>query len=112
MDTEQTVRLVSGTTWECTACGERLDIPRGKKPISMLVTTAGDRQRIITVDGKVIHRCRPDVGEPLPLGARPGCRHVTPSRPRHRPRARVDRGSGHGSPYAGLVVTMPAPGRG
>jgi hypothetical protein len=66
------VRQVDKTTWECTACGELVEVPRGKRPMAVLVTTSQGRQRVITVDGKVVHRCAPDIGEPLSLDAGPG----------------------------------------
>jgi hypothetical protein len=41
-------------------------IPRGKRPVSYLVTYTGQpRHRIVTIDGAIIHRCLPDLEEPL-----------------------------------------------
>jgi hypothetical protein len=60
------VRQVDKTTWECIKCGERLQIARGKRPIAYLVTAPGKpRERVITVDGEVIHRCLPDIAQSL-----------------------------------------------
>jgi len=60
------VRQVDKTTWQCTACGKRIHIPRGKRPFAFLVTAPGmQRRRIITVDGEIVHQCLPDFAESL-----------------------------------------------
>lgn len=62
------MRQIDKTTWECTACGARVDLPRGAKPLAMLLTLPGrPRERVITVGEQTVHRCTfvtaPDVGD-------------------------------------------------
>lgn len=58
------MRQVSASTWECTQCGAEIWIERGRRPLTALVTTStGPRERVVTVDGQIVHRCvRPDPG--------------------------------------------------
>jgi len=52
------VRQIDKTTWECTACGARVALPRGAKPLAMLLTLPGRaRERVITVGENTVHRC-------------------------------------------------------
>ena len=52
------MRQIDTTTWECTACGERVRVLRGKRPLAMLLTVPGrPRERVVTVGNQVVHRC-------------------------------------------------------
>jgi hypothetical protein len=53
------MRRVSAESWECTACGASVTVPAGTTPVVMLVTGSGRaRERVVTVDGREVHRCR------------------------------------------------------
>jgi len=56
------VRQISASRWECTQCGAEVWIERGRRPIAALITTSTKpRERVVTVDGQIVHRCtRPD----------------------------------------------------
>jgi len=52
------VRKIDTTTWECTACGARVTVARGVRPLAMLLTLPGrPRERVVTVRDDVVHRC-------------------------------------------------------
>ena len=52
------MRQISASRWECTQCGAEVWIERGRRPLAALVTTStGPRERIVTVDGAIVHRC-------------------------------------------------------
>jgi hypothetical protein len=52
------MRQISASTWECTECGTEVWIERGRKPIASLITTSTKpRERVVTVDGQIVHRC-------------------------------------------------------
>ena len=52
------MRQVSASTWECTQCGAEVWIERGRRPLTALVTTStGPPERVVTVDGEIVHRC-------------------------------------------------------
>jgi hypothetical protein len=46
--------------WQCKSCGDTVDVPRGRHPTTVLLTTARGRTRILLVDMEEIHRCHPD----------------------------------------------------
>ena len=53
------MRQITRTTWECTACGRRVDVPRGARPLAVLLTVPGrPRERVVTVGDEIVHRCR------------------------------------------------------
>ena len=56
------MRQISASKWECTQCGAEVWVERGRTPLIALVTTTDlPRQRIVTVDGRIVHRCgRPE----------------------------------------------------
>jgi hypothetical protein len=52
------VRQIDNTTWECTACGTRVSVPRGARPLAVLLTLPGRaRERVVTVGEEIVHRC-------------------------------------------------------
>jgi hypothetical protein len=52
------MRQISASKWECTQCGAEVWVERGRRPIAALLTTSsGPRERIVTVDGRIVHRC-------------------------------------------------------
>jgi hypothetical protein len=53
------VRRISAESWECTACGAVVAVPVDTTPLVVLVTVSGQaRERVVTVDGAEVHRCR------------------------------------------------------
>jgi hypothetical protein len=67
------VRQIDTSTWECTACGTRMTVPSGARPIAMLLTVPGrPRERVVTIRDAVLHRCTftdaPEDGRPPPVG--------------------------------------------
>ena len=53
------MRRISAESWECTACGATVAVPRDRTPLVVLVTASGQaRERVVTVDGVEVHRCR------------------------------------------------------
>ena len=52
------MRQIDTTTWECTACGTRVTVTRGARPIAVLLTLPGrPRERVVTVGDDIVHRC-------------------------------------------------------
>jgi len=52
------VRKVDTNTWECTACGARVTVARGGRPVALLLTLHGrPRERVVTVREEIVHRC-------------------------------------------------------
>lgn len=52
------MRQIDNTTWECTACGTRVDVRRGARPVAVLLTVPGrPRERVVTVRDDIVHRC-------------------------------------------------------
>lgn len=52
------MRRIDTEIWECTACGTRVAVPRGARPIALLLTQPGrPRERVVTVREEVVHRC-------------------------------------------------------
>ena len=55
------MRQVDRTTWECTACGEQVQITPQKaprRPVAMVRTVSGrPRERIVTIGDEIVHRC-------------------------------------------------------
>jgi hypothetical protein len=52
------VRKIDANTWECTACGARITVPRGARPNALLLTLPGrPRVRVVTVRDEIVHRC-------------------------------------------------------
>jgi hypothetical protein len=52
------LRQIDTTTWECTACGARVSVARGARPLAMLLTVPGrPRERVVTVGDEIVHRC-------------------------------------------------------
>lgn len=52
------MRQIDATTWECTACGAHVTVPRHARPIAVLLTVPGrPRERVVTVRDEVVHRC-------------------------------------------------------
>jgi hypothetical protein len=52
------VRKIDTITWECTACGARVTVPRGGRPLAVLLTLPGrPRERVVTVGEEIVHRC-------------------------------------------------------
>jgi hypothetical protein len=57
-DARVDVRQIDATLWECTACGEQVEVPRGQRPIAMVVTLSSKpRERVVSVREEIIHRC-------------------------------------------------------
>jgi hypothetical protein len=51
------VRLHDGR-YECAHCGEYLDIPLTKKPVITMTARSGEPNvRVLSLDGREIHRC-------------------------------------------------------
>jgi hypothetical protein len=61
------MRQISASKWECTQCGAKVWVERGLRPHVLDRTMGGSsRERIVTVDGAIVHRCTPDkASEPL-----------------------------------------------
>ena len=52
------MRKIDTNTWECTACGARVTVRRGARPIALLLTLPGrPRERVVTVREEIVHRC-------------------------------------------------------
>jgi ribosomal protein L37AE/L43A len=52
------VRKIDANIWECTACGARVTVPGGARPIALLLTLPGrPRERVVTVRDEIVHRC-------------------------------------------------------
>ena len=51
------VRRVDKGTWECTLCGVLVRTPKGDTPYVMLRTSDKGRERVVLVEGAVVHRC-------------------------------------------------------
>ena len=52
------MRQIDLSTWECTACGARVSVPVGARPVAMLLTLPGrPRERVVTVGDRTVHRC-------------------------------------------------------
>jgi hypothetical protein len=44
--------------WTCKQCGTALDVPAGRRPDVMIAAESGrPNVRILSVDGREIHRC-------------------------------------------------------
>jgi len=45
------------TTWECSSCGAVIAVPRNRRPITLFLTTGNTRERVVTFEHQVVHRC-------------------------------------------------------
>ena len=52
------------TTWECSSCGAVITVPRNRRPVTLFLTTGGTRERVVTFNNQVVHRCMPDPDDP------------------------------------------------
>ena len=61
-DSGHDVRQLDKVTWACTVCSAAFLVPRGRRPSVVLVTESGKRrERVVMVDGQIVHRCHPDI---------------------------------------------------
>jgi hypothetical protein len=51
------------TTWECSSCGAVVTVPRNRRPVTLFVTTSGRRERVVTFNKQVVHRCTLDTDD-------------------------------------------------
>jgi hypothetical protein len=59
------MRQVTQSTWECTECGATVWVERGRKPLTIFMTTSRDgTERVVVVEWQEVHRCQPDGHQP------------------------------------------------
>jgi hypothetical protein len=58
------MRQRDSTTWACSSCGAGIPVPRNRRPITLFLTTGDTRERVVTFDHEVAHRCTPDPDDP------------------------------------------------
>jgi hypothetical protein len=52
------MRQVTRSNWECTFCGTEVWVGRDRRPVILTLAEAGrPPTRVLTVDGRIVHRC-------------------------------------------------------
>ena len=52
------------TTWECSSCGAVVTVPRQRRPITLFLTTGDVRERVVSFNHQIVHRCIPNPDDP------------------------------------------------